>query len=72
MMNFNKEYNTDLNSDRKVDYRISTTDFCNWLNNHEKERKEFFKMVMTEEDDYRTAFDFSVYVIMIKWFRKTF
>lgn len=72
-MDFVKEYNKDLASSRKNEYKISTVDFKAWLSNNSMGKDIFKKSLATienEKDLYRIAFDFSIPVVMVKYFKK--
>lgn len=67
-----KEYRKAVNRD--PNYRISTINFVLWLDEHERKQKEFFRMlrqIETEKDLYGIAVDFSIPIIMVKWFLTT-
>lgn len=67
-----KQYRNEIN--HNTDYRITTTEFILWLNEHEKEKQLFFrslKQIETTEDVFFVAVDFSIPVIMVKWFLTT-
>ena len=48
------------------DYNVSLTEFTNWV----KKYKEAFKHALKERSIYETAVDFSIPVIMVKYFKK--
>lgn len=67
-----KEYRKAVNRD--PNYRINTINFVLWLDEHERKQKEFFRMlrqIETEKDLYGIAVDFSIPIIMVKWFLTT-
>lgn len=48
------------------DYNISLAKFTNWV----KDYKEAFKHALEKRSIYETAVDFSIPVIMVKYFKK--
>ena len=64
-----KSYTADI-SNRVDDYRISITGFRRWLTENSK-TEQFLKELRNPDNSlYDIAFDFSVPVAMIKYFRQ--
>ena len=63
----NKErYEREINTND--DYKVTIKEFESWLKEVTKE--ESFKKEITKEDIYDTACDYSIPIVMIKYFKK--
>lgn len=67
----NKErYEREINT---VDeYRITIAEFTGWLNDNKMTQRftETIKAIKTEEDGYTVAVDYSIPMIMVKYFQR--
>lgn len=70
-MEYEKQYRMEIHTE---DYRISLREFLEWMKIHTKEQAVFFagiKEYLEEPSNnqlYYIAVDFSIPVIMVKWF----
>lgn len=71
MMNYEKDYNEVIGTCDEG-YKLTIEDFKEWL--EEDTRMDIFKKdlktIEEEKDLYMVAFDYSIPVIMVKWFNR--
>ena len=68
-INWNEEYNIDMKK-YKNDYLVNLETMCDWLLSSRKRIDAFKKDILTNDNLFAIAIDYSIPVIMVKYFKR--